>query len=145
MQPFEILPLERIFQELMNILGELRDVVYLDAGWCLRLLRLFKWDKEYLKEEYYNNNELYLRKVGFRGNFEPPGNLKTSIGMCMVCCEEDIMLCPNICGHEFCLECWFGHIKSSINERGADIPCMDSDCPAPLLLESVRVMLTEYG
>jgi hypothetical protein len=49
-QPFEILPLVRLYAELNQILEEIQGLVCLDKGWCLILLKNFKWDKDYLRE-----------------------------------------------------------------------------------------------
>lgn len=42
--------------------------MYLGKGWSLLLLKEFKWDKEFLKEEYYNNMEKYQKELGLTHN-----------------------------------------------------------------------------
>lgn len=46
-------------------------LVYLDKGWCLLLLKEFKWDKEILREEYYNKMEHYQKKIGLKEGLIP--------------------------------------------------------------------------
>jgi hypothetical protein len=58
----------------------------MDLGWCLILLKEFKWDKDYLKEEYYNRNEEYLKKVGFKPDLSNTSELNRGyIGTCDIC------------------------------------------------------------
>lgn len=49
-QPFEILPLAKLYMEFNQILEEIQGLVCLPKGWCLILLKDFKWDKDYLRE-----------------------------------------------------------------------------------------------
>jgi hypothetical protein len=65
-------PLIRLYSELDQILEEIQGLVYLDKGWCLILLKNFKWDKDYLREEFYNKKEEYLRAAGFVGGMDGP-------------------------------------------------------------------------
>jgi hypothetical protein len=39
----------KLFAELNLILEEVQNLVYLEKGWCLILLKEFKWDQDYLK------------------------------------------------------------------------------------------------
>lgn len=58
----------------------------MDLGWCLVLLKEFKWDKDYLKEEYYNRNEEYLKKVGFKADLSNTSEMDRGyIGTCDIC------------------------------------------------------------
>jgi hypothetical protein len=121
-------------------------MLWLDKGWCLILLREFKWSKDYLKEEYYNNNEAHLHKAGFKPSLDSPLQFDRGvIGICEVCCSEDIPLYFNVCGHNYCLECWMGHLKSGIHGGSAFPRCMDGDCPHPILLETVEGILGLEG
>jgi ariadne-1 len=121
-------------------------LVYLDKGWCLILLRQFKWDKEYLREEYYNNNEQYLRKAGFKPNLGSPHHFNRGVvGTCEVCCSEEVTIYYNICGHNFCIECWVGHLKNCIQGGSAFPNCLDGECPHPVLIETIQGILRLYG
>ena len=53
-----------------TILDEVNTVVYLSRGWCLLLLKEFKFDKDYLREEYYNNMDKYQKKVGLKAGLK---------------------------------------------------------------------------
>lgn len=47
------------------------------------MLKDFKWDKDYLKEEYYNKSEEYLKNIGFRQDLDNPLNFDRGVkGMC---------------------------------------------------------------
>ena len=81
-QPYDILPLEKIFHELNGILEEVQALIYLDKGWCLLLLKEFKWDKDYLREEYYNKMELYQKRVGLRPGLTPCNDCKQAVDVC---------------------------------------------------------------
>lgn len=106
-KPYEILPLAKLFSELDIILEQIHNLIYLDKGWCLELLKEFRWDKDVLKEEYYNNMDLHLNKVGFHPELKNPNDIDRGyIGMCGVCCSEDVRLFFNICDHNFCIDCW---------------------------------------
>lgn len=86
-QDYEVLPIIKLFSELQDIVTEIKNLTYLENGWCLLLLRQFKWDKEYLKEEYYNKMEEYQKRVGFSPNLENPKNFQRGVlGTCEVCC-----------------------------------------------------------
>lgn len=102
-QPYEILPLEKIYEELNAILEEVRMLVYLDRGWCLLLLKEFKWDKEILREEYFNKLEHYQKRIGLKPNLLTFDQCKQTVGVCYVCYCENVPIMQNICGHSFCL------------------------------------------
>jgi len=107
-------------------LEEIQSLVCLDKGWCLILLRDFKWDKEYLREEYYNNNEQYLRNAGFSADLARPiEDNDVKVGVCEVCYMETVALHSNICGHSFCMECWMSHLKNCILIGSVFARCMD--------------------
>ncbi len=48
------------------------QMVFMGKGWSLLLLKLFKWNKDYMKEEFYNNSEMYLKRIGFRKDLKDP-------------------------------------------------------------------------
>ncbi len=74
-------------------------LVYLDKGWCLLLLKEFKWDKDMLREEYFNNLDYYQKRIGLRMGLASPTDFSPKLGVCYVCCCENVLMFRNICGH----------------------------------------------
>jgi len=54
------------------MLDEVKILVCLDRGWCLLLLKEFKWDKDILREEIFNNYQMYMTRIGMRADLIPP-------------------------------------------------------------------------
>ena len=114
----------------------------LGFGWVLLLLREFKWNYEY-STEYFQNPNLYQKKIGYSGDLKSPNDPQIRTlqeGTCLICCE-DTKLASNICGESFCLNCWHGHILENLNSMNPFMKCMS--CNAPLLYEVVETILGE--
>ena len=117
----------------------------MEKGWCLLLLKEFKWDKDYLREEYYNKMEVYQKRIGIRPSLIPLEACKDVKDICMVCCGEDVMMVQNVCEHAFCLECWLGGIRSAVTSGNPFMKCMDYTCGVPVLFERTEAILSLGG
>ena len=104
------------------------------------LLKEFKWDKEFLKEEYYNHMEHYQQKIGLRNGLLSIEGCTITQGDCMVCCSENVPIFRNICEHAFCVECWLGNIKTAVNSGNPFLTCMDLGCGVPLLMGVIEIL-----
>lgn len=89
------------------------------------MLREFKWDKDLLKEQYYNNSELHLKKTGFRMEYSDPKYYsRWTSGICEVCYAKEVELFFNVCEHNYCMECWVNHFTTGILTASPFVRCM---------------------
>jgi ariadne-1 len=90
-----------------NILG-----IPLDA--CKLLLKLFKWDKEVMVEEFVDT------KIKF--SFE--NSIKEAETSCDICCDSGLLkVFSACCGHQFCTDCYAHYVGQKIKEGEVLIKC----------------------
>ena len=66
-----MLPYNALFDEVLRQLKTAQDMTALEEGWCLLLLREFKWDVEKLSD-YFQDTEKYRKKIGYDENYPNP-------------------------------------------------------------------------
>lgn len=96
------------------------------------LLRLFKWSKERLIEEYMENLD-FSKQYGVELDVNKlPKLIKIKNFECPVCCEdsEDIDTLALACNHRFCKNCYESYFIEKIKDQGESrrIQCMNGGC-----------------
>lgn len=74
----------------MGIVEQIKNLVCLYEGWCLLLLKEFKWDQEYLRGEFFNHNDNYLQAIGYKNILDDPTHYRRKLfGECEVCAQSN--------------------------------------------------------
>ncbi|KAG2387117.1 hypothetical protein C9374_002152 [Naegleria lovaniensis] len=111
------------------------------------ILKFYKWNTDKLIQDY---GELgidgILCKSGLSVNKQSQDET-TSNSCCESCFNENVSLIKNdICGHEFCEDCWRSYIESSISQgllNGSKINCMAFGCNATITEEFMMSFVSE--
>eukprot|EP01098_Paradermamoeba_levis_P017098 TRINITY_DN959_c0_g2_i1.p1 TRINITY_DN959_c0_g2~~TRINITY_DN959_c0_g2_i1.p1 ORF type:complete len:519 (+),score=148.78 TRINITY_DN959_c0_g2_i1:68-1624(+) len=117
--------LEKAIKEIQEV-AILLEVSFNEAA---ALLRHFKWRKEVLTENYFDDPNKNKRAAGI---FEQ-NTKKNKIGIqsCLICYDDiepkDLLFIA--CGHTFCAPCWNKYLSLKIQEGEAiGITCMATKC-----------------
>ena len=115
-------------------INEVAEVLNVPSPAACVLLRGHKWAKETCFERYTEDDVKTQQKAGvyYRCCHESCQRLKATSSQnrkCEICMDDDLKaeeMLAMPCGHEFCLECWEGYIKSKIDDGPS---CILATCP----------------
>lgn len=150
---------------------EITDVLNIPPSAAGPLLRNHKWIKERLFEEYTVDDVRVQKKAGVFARCEkyhckkitaPAGAMTTRKSQqqqqlqqhtCDICFDDELKESDMLgmpCGHEFCLVCWAGYVRSKIADGPTCImaTCPQSGCKELMTEEEVRIaaphLLSKY-
>jgi hypothetical protein len=66
-----VLPYNALFPEVVKHLKTAKEMIALDDGWCLLLLRELKWDVDMLGE-YFQDMQKYRTRIGYDSIYKHP-------------------------------------------------------------------------
>lgn len=123
---------EFIQREFMDPCVELKklQLPQCDSQDLLIMLQYYKWQKDDVINEYYDNYSNVQKNCGLVDVKLRNNKLVTRDNfMCMICCEEydSIETFSLTCNHEYCENCYGEYIKSEL-VHGRLIRCMDPQC-----------------
>ena len=126
----------------INLIKEASEFTCLSHDEAIRLLIYYKWNIETLKDKFYDSKKvkifagidpdktaLNLIKKGIKGN-----NKECSI--CFNESSENDPLYSLKCKHNFCSDCWFGHLQANLYQINT---VLSATCPQ----ESCNLYVTE--
>lgn len=92
------------------------------------LLRHYNWSVSKVNDEWFANEEKVRRTVGLPEELRAlPYAKELTCGICFEVYPSDSMSSA-ACGHPFCVTCWQGYIRTSINDGPG---CLTLRCPDP--------------
>ena len=71
---YEVLPFNDLFAEVIKHLKTAQEMTALPEGWCLLLLREFKWDTDLLPD-YFQDMDKYRNKIGYKPSYKLPNHI----------------------------------------------------------------------
>nr|CAG4717904.1 unnamed protein product [Naegleria fowleri] len=112
------------------------------------ILKIYKWNTEKLIQDY---GELgidgILSKCGLLVNKSEDDTQDHHVSCCDSCFSENVTLIKNdICGHEFCEDCWRSYVEASISQgllNGNKINCMAFGCNATITEEFMMSFVSD--
>ena len=123
-----------IFENMEYELKETRDLLHLEENHQINaILKFYRWNTEKVLQDYGDLGlDGILKKVGLL--IDDKHDQNQQIGLCESCYEDDVELVKyDICGHQYCANCWKEYITSQINQGNSHyIHCMSFGCKAIL-------------
>lgn len=130
-QSYEVIQAKSIMDRTKALVKEVVDTLALPSETLAALLlRRFEWNKQKLIDEWLEDPDRVLKKLGMT-NLNLENKAKTNAKFkCPVCDElypakETFALG---CGHRYCADCWQGFLTVQIRSGPT---CTTSHCPAP--------------
>jgi ariadne-1 len=110
---------------------------------AFHLLGFFSWDVDRLNEAVATDRQKVFRECGIDPGWQArPFRLAAAARRteCPICYDDkpawQVAHLP--CGHDFCLECWEGHILSKVSEMTTAILCPSHGCGCPVSMYEIR-------
>lgn len=136
---FTCLTEKDIVQEQQKAIRHVADVLALTDTQAGALLRHFKWKKEVVFLQYFENRKKTLEAAGVKASEMRPKEillrarssalLVANDNECSICGEDEEKNFALRCGHGFCRDCWEQYLSLKIKEGEAgEIQCPDFNC-----------------
>ena len=105
---------KEIFSRIENIVQEVMILLSENFDNALIILRSFRWSKEKVGNEYFNDSDKYLEDFGI--------TLKKKINVeiwkekaCSICLEKSKLIESSlICKHQLCSDCWMNYFNFKV-------------------------------
>lgn len=100
---------------------------------ALLLLRHFKWNKDDVKERFFEDPEAVTKRS--RVENMPDDFIRSDTGIDCGMCWDPVPAggaAALACGHAFCMDCWSGHLKYHLDNSAANsiaVRCPMAKCP----------------
>ncbi|XP_042003930.1 probable E3 ubiquitin-protein ligase ARI8 isoform X1 [Salvia splendens] len=127
-QNFIILNEDDIRQRQEESITQISTVLSISRVAASILLRHYNWSVSKVNDEWFADEEKVRKTVGLLESGTPlPDDLELTCGICFENYPRDRMRAV-ACGHPFCILCWQGYIRTSINDGPG---CLNLRCPDP--------------
>lgn len=91
--------------KIISEVKDINDLTNLGFDWSFMLFYACGWKKDLVKELVLTKEQKHKSLIHYLKEFNESQG-EAGKGECGVCGEDDLLLLRNICGHEFCVECW---------------------------------------
>ncbi|CAK84353.1 unnamed protein product (macronuclear) [Paramecium tetraurelia] len=133
----EILELKDVMKFIDQLIGNMGELLNLDADNTYEILMFYNWNKDRIECEYHETILEQLKKQGVFNNHQAIC-YPDQISMCPLCMEETQLIQLG-CRHQFCKSC----IQQSIAQRFTKeqflvIPCLQYGCKYKLPMSMIK-------
>ncbi|CAF0734234.1 unnamed protein product [Didymodactylos carnosus] len=146
---YSVLSQDEYIELMMNYVQEVKDILKLSSPIVKLLLHYFKWNKQKLMENFYDNenhDDLFLQAKIVNPFSIPPSEIEQNEIICSICCSDEQKDMYSLdCKHVFCKDCWKHYlINQIVNEGlGQTISCPETNCDVLVDDETVSKFIAD--